>query len=210
MPPHWLNDGIIAFWLEHLRLHILNDDSRVALLAPSITYLICVTPLQELKQFIAPLHLPHKQLILLPLNSAAADPITISKGKGNTLDTAVGVHWSLLVYDGRADSILHFDSAPGLPNTHLADDVKSRIHLILNTTAPLQQIPIPRQSNSYDCGAYVCTFAQRLAHNFLTNKSLHTLHHPHEHLATTVEHTRQDIGKLISRLVDQRDKQNQE
>lgn len=43
VPPSWMNDQLISFWFEHLRIHILQNDSRAALLLPNVAYFVALT-----------------------------------------------------------------------------------------------------------------------------------------------------------------------
>lgn len=43
VPPAWLNDQLISFWCEHLRIHVLQNHSQVAILLPNVAYFIALT-----------------------------------------------------------------------------------------------------------------------------------------------------------------------
>lgn len=40
VPPAWLNDSLISFWVEHLRLHVLCDATNVTVLPPNISFFL--------------------------------------------------------------------------------------------------------------------------------------------------------------------------
>lgn len=43
VPPAWMNDQLISFWCEHLRINILENHPQVAIIPPNVTYLIALT-----------------------------------------------------------------------------------------------------------------------------------------------------------------------
>lgn len=43
VPPCWMNDKLISFWCEHLRINVLKSDSRVTILPPNLSFFISLT-----------------------------------------------------------------------------------------------------------------------------------------------------------------------
>ncbi|CDF38087.1 unnamed protein product [Chondrus crispus] len=42
VPPAWLNDALISFWLEHLTAHVLPPDARAVLLPPNLAFFLAL------------------------------------------------------------------------------------------------------------------------------------------------------------------------
>lgn len=43
VPPAWLNDNLISFWCEHLRIDILDNHTHASILPPNVTFFIANT-----------------------------------------------------------------------------------------------------------------------------------------------------------------------
>ncbi|XP_072258205.1 sentrin-specific protease 8 isoform X2 [Pyxicephalus adspersus] len=149
--PNWLNDNIIGFSFEFLASTLAPPKAeKVAFLSPEVSqFTKCCG--SEVKDFLRPLELPKKDLILLPVNDNAGSE-------------AGGSHWSLLAYLRRSHGLLHFDSSPGTNSPHAKLMAKNLNKLLGN---PLyQEENAPLQHNSYDCGMYVICVAEVLCKQY--------------------------------------------
>nr|ACO51889.1 Sentrin-specific protease 8 [Aquarana catesbeiana] len=150
--PHWLNDNIIGFTFEFLALSLAPSRAeRVAFLSPEVSQFIKCCG-NEAKEFLQPLELPNKDLVLLPVNDNAGS-------------AAGGTHWSLLAYLRRFSGFLHFDSAPGTNAPH-ANRMAKNLGMLLGGNPHCQEEKAPVQHNSYDCGMYVVCVAEALCEQY--------------------------------------------
>lgn len=60
--PLWLNDNIIEFYFEFLRREGLNDADDLALIGPSMTFLVLQSNKLLVKEILEPLNLKHKNV----------------------------------------------------------------------------------------------------------------------------------------------------
>lgn len=98
---HWLNDALIAFWLEYIQHTLFPDQHRVLCVSPEVTQLLKLGDQGEICVFLDPLEANHKDYILLPVNDNMS---TVSSG---------GSHWSLLVFSRFDSKWYHYDSQRG-------------------------------------------------------------------------------------------------
>ncbi|XP_062081985.1 NEDD8-specific protease 1 isoform X2 [Humulus lupulus] len=160
--PHLLNDRIIEFYLSYLSSSHASED--ILLVPPSISYWIMSCSLSEnLKEFVEPLHLPSRSLVLFPVNDN--EDVHMAEG---------GTHWSLLVFERQTNMFIHHDSnGPGnrLPAFRLYNvilkymsDSGSASNAGFTCSASKARFTectdIPRQVNGYDCGLYVTAIAR--------------------------------------------------
>ncbi|KAM5124902.1 sentrin-specific protease 8 [Mantella aurantiaca] len=150
--PHWLNDNIIGFTFEFLASSLAPPSSgRTALLSPEVGQFIkCCGG--EASAFLAPLDLPAKDLVLLPVNDNAGS-------------VAGGTHWSLLVFLRSFHGFRHYDSAPGTNGAH-ARRMARNLSALLGAGLHYQEEAAPVQHNSYDCGMYVVCVAEALTQQY--------------------------------------------
>ncbi|PON62352.1 Ulp1 protease family, C-terminal catalytic domain containing protein [Parasponia andersonii] len=151
--PYFLNDRIIEFYLSYLSSCHASQD--VLLVPPSISYWIMNCPLiDSLKEFVEPLHLPAKTLVLFPIN----DNDDVSKAEG-------GSHWSLLAYERNDNVFIHHDSSKGI-NRSDATRLYNRVRRFMSDSGSTSNIRYlectdsPQQKNGYDCGLYVTAIAR--------------------------------------------------
>lgn len=194
MPPAWLNDHIISFWLEHLRIHQLNSNPSVAILLPNLVYLLSVSAPDDQSALLASLDIRDKHLVLFPLNDAAQ---LVSHS------STAGTHWSLLVLQPALNQFFHLDSLASSPNTDTAKSLVDILTRSLHLDEPsLSQPAVGVQTNSYDCGAYLCVFAEHVVQQFLRSLPMHQLYASRPPpTAADVEQKRQQIGQLACQLV---------
>ncbi|KAM4039005.1 sentrin-specific protease 8 [Anomaloglossus baeobatrachus] len=162
--PHWLNDNIIGFTFEFLASTLAPSTAeRVALLSPDVSQFIKCCG-KDAPDFLQPLELPKKDLILLPVNDNAGTQ-------------AGGSHWSLLAYFCTVREFLHYDSSPGT-NTPHAQLMARNLSSILGGNPHYREEEAPTQHNSYDCGMYVVCVAQALSEQYFrgcTNLNLQNI-----------------------------------
>ncbi|KAM4747629.1 sentrin-specific protease 8 [Rhinophrynus dorsalis] len=152
-PPHWLNDNIIGFTFEFLASSLdPSQAQRISFLSPEVSHFIKCCG-SEAPDFLEPLDLPNKDLILLPVNDNAGQE-------------AGGTHWSLLAYVRNVSLFLHYDSAPG-SNARHAHLLARNLSGLLGGKPEYREEDAPVQHNSYDCGMYVVCMAEALCEQHL-------------------------------------------
>ncbi|XP_073435534.1 sentrin-specific protease 8 isoform X2 [Dendrobates tinctorius] len=150
--PNWLNDNLIGFTFEFLASTLAPSTAeKIALLSPEVSQFIKCCG-KDAPDFLHPLALPEKDLILLPVNDNAGTQ-------------AGGTHWSLLAYFGGVREFLHYDSAPGTNTSH-AQLMARNLTSMLGGNPRYQEEEAPSQHNSYDCGMYVVCVAQALCEQY--------------------------------------------
>lgn len=149
---NWLNDSLISFWFEYLHHEIFQGCREFLFISPEVTQLLKMGDPCEIPLFLDPLDARRRSLIFLPVNDNAS---VVASG---------GSHWSLLVYTKQDNKWFHYDSQRGL-NYRDARCLVQRMNTYLDDTeeASLHDAYCTQQDNSYDCGAFVMVFAQRLA-----------------------------------------------
>nr|GEY27567.1 NEDD8-specific protease 1 [Tanacetum cinerariifolium] len=96
--PSYLNDRIIEFYFSYLSS--CHPSEHILLVPPSIAYWTMNCPdTDSLKEFLQPLNLPSKKLIIFPVNDN--DDVAAAGG---------GSHWSLLAYEKTTNVFVHHDS----------------------------------------------------------------------------------------------------
>ncbi|VFQ83297.1 unnamed protein product [Cuscuta campestris] len=148
--PYFLNDRIIEFYFSFLASRFPSED--VLLLSPSITFWIkeC-RDTTMLKDFIEPLRLSQRKLIIFPINDNS--DVDLAEG---------GSHWSLLAFERGSNVFVHHDSISGCINKN---DARHVYEAVLPFTASgmatyVDYSGTPKQENWYDCGVYVLSFAR--------------------------------------------------
>ncbi|MCL4137176.1 UNVERIFIED_CONTAM: hypothetical protein GTU68_022300 [Idotea baltica] len=151
---NWLNDSLISFWFEHLSQDVFFGRSDLLFVSPEVTQLLKMGDPKELPVFLDPLNARYRRYIFLPVNNHSS---LVSSG---------GSHWSLLVYSKYDEKWFHYDSQRG-SNYRDARCLVHRVNSYLDkfrcASARLQDAQCTLQDNSYDCGAFVMVYAQRLA-----------------------------------------------
>ncbi|XP_057748679.1 NEDD8-specific protease 1 [Arachis stenosperma] len=151
--PFYLNDRVIELYFSYLPSCYPSQDTL--LVPPSIAFWIMKCPVAEaLKDFIEPLHLSDKELVIFPVN----DNEDVGKAEG-------GSHWSLLAYYRRANKFVHHDSCRGMnsaPAKQLYRAVGGYMGQCGSASEPsfLEWTDSPQQENGYDCGLYVMAIAR--------------------------------------------------
>lgn len=150
--PYFLNDRIIEFYFSFLSSCYPSED--ILLAPPSIAFWISNCPdTESLKDFLQPLNLFSKKLVILPVNNN--DDVTVSEG---------GSHWSLLAFERNANVFVHHDSYGGINSRH-AKRLYKAIAGYMGTDDHCKYLEwdkTPQQVNGYDCGLYVAAIAKAI------------------------------------------------
>ena len=150
---YFLNDRIIKFYFSYLS----SCSAHILLVPPSITFWIMNCPAESLKDFLDPLDLPNKELVIFPVN----DNDDVGEAEG-------GFHWSLLAFERSINTFVHHDSSRGGWNKHpakrLYNAVKKFMSVSNSGTDPvyMECTDSPNQVNGYDCGMYVLAIARKI------------------------------------------------
>lgn len=149
----WLNDNIITFYYLFLEESFKNKN--FIFLNPSISFLSLMCEYDDILEQVKDFELEKKDLIFIPIN----DCQDISQGGGS--------HWSLLVYDRRKKKYLYLDSA-GKYNYQTSIKILQKLSKIIDPDAQevdFEQIDVPSQNNSYDCGIFTLCYTENVAEN---------------------------------------------
>ncbi|PIN01402.1 Sentrin-specific cysteine protease (Ulp1 family) [Handroanthus impetiginosus] len=149
--PYFLNDRIIEFYFSYLTSCYSSED--ILLVPPSIAFWIKECPdVASLKDFVEPLHLSQKKLIIFPIN----DNADVSMAEG-------GSHWSLLAFERNANVFVHHDSSGGINGAHAKRVYRTVVSYIASSDAKYVECSsTPKQVNGYDCGLYVTAIARAI------------------------------------------------
>lgn len=147
----WMTDNLISFWEEYLERETLPKypQARISLIRPSMTMIL----LKDKNLDMVRKQLPDFQgitHIFLPITDA---PGFTAEG---------GTHWSLLLVSTLDGVAFHYDSlASG--NITEAKQATQRLSHVLGRELRFHNIDdCPQQSNSFDCGVYVCILMRHL------------------------------------------------
>ena len=179
---HWLNDRLIGFWLEYLENEVFSDNS-VCFISPEVGQLIKLISPEEVALVLEELNLETKHYILIPVNDSIS------------LDSPGGFHWSLLVYSSATREFYHFDSM------NRANEREARkIATNLNLSQPINFYATDtlQQPNHWDCGIYVCCYAQFIVYKCLNEKCQLKCLPPLDH--SVVKEQRKTLLNIISKL----------
>ncbi|XP_034934540.1 sentrin-specific protease 8-like [Chelonus insularis] len=173
--PFWLNDAIIGFYFTYLEksTHTFEDNGydkirgKVKYFSPEITqFLKMVKSVSECSMMLDCVITKDIQFIFFPLNDC------------QKYDDAGGTHWSLLVYSNPEDKFFYLDSMKSDYNRSMAKSFANGIneYLITNnlkntqsTSMSFKDIQCPQQTNGYDCGVFVLTYAEIILQHVKSN-----------------------------------------
>ncbi|XP_058081458.1 NEDD8-specific protease 1 [Magnolia sinica] len=196
--PYYLNDRIIEFYFSYLSSTYPSQD--ILLVPPSISFWITNCPdLSGLKDFIEPLQLNSKKLIVFTVN----DNSDVTQDEG-------GTHWSLLAFDRDRNVFVHHDSMKGL-NGWYAKKLYKTVEKFVGvhgypSTACFVECLTPQQTNGYDCGVYVLAITKVICHWYVSganDKGDQWLSAMDEQVdASTVTQLRDEILRLILHLMN--------
>lgn len=165
--PYFLNDRIIEFYFSYLSSCHPSQD--ILLVPPSIAFWIIQCPVAEaLGDFIEPLHLPDKTLVIFPVN----DNDDVDRAEG-------GSHWSLLAYYRNANLFVHHDSCRSM-NAAPAKQLYKGIAGYMGSSGSASEASFlectnsPMQDNGYDCGLYATAIARVICNWHVNHKNADT------------------------------------
>ena len=155
--PFWLNDKLISFAFEYFSQEVFGD-SGVVFVDPDFVQLIKFTDTDCTKDLVAPLDWSCQKLTLLPVNNSFS-----------TTEES-GSHWSLLAYSRHSSSFLHFDPLGSSGNCSVAKELAEKLWCAVFRDSfsdaaefRFESTDCPKQTNAYDCGVYVVSYAENLA-----------------------------------------------
>ncbi|XP_065868083.1 NEDD8-specific protease 1 [Euphorbia lathyris] len=153
--PFFLNDRIIEFYFSYLSSTYPSDD--ILLVSPSIAFWLSnCSDMESLKDFVEPLKLPEKKLVIFPVNNN--DDVSLAEG---------GSHWSLLAFQRDANVFIHHDSYSATNKWHALQLYQAVVKFIGSSDAGarcqyVERTDSPQQVNGYDCGLYVIAVARAI------------------------------------------------
>lgn len=163
--PAWITANVVDFCFALLERQF-SVPASVLLVPPATMLIVALTDdASELGEFLEPLALPARDLVLMPVNNETQRELT---------GPAAGTHWSLLVFDRRRDSFVHWDSMRGC-NAATAEALAAKLRPVLQCTGPApfgHERDAPQQRNGYDCGVYVCCNVERVLQAAVTGAQL--------------------------------------
>ncbi|KAK1408412.1 hypothetical protein QVD17_40160 [Tagetes erecta] len=150
--PYYLNNRLIEFYFSYLSSS--HPSEHILLVPPSIAFWIMNCPdISSLKDFLQPLNLPSKNLIIFPVNNN--NDVTTVEG---------GSHWSLLAFEKTANVFMHHDNYGGMNKNHAKRLYKTLLPFLgVSGTRYMECDCSPQQVTGYDCGLYVLAIAKEYA-----------------------------------------------
>ena len=150
----WLTDTVIAFWQEYLEHQYVSQSprSKVVLLRPAMAFMLMRSPSVEYLDgsLGSMVNVSH---VFLPINNNT----DVEEAEG-------GSHWSLLLVSLKDNVAFHYDSM--FPtNEENAKLATQKLKKYLRREDDIRFVDIegaPQQSNSSDCGVYVCLLMRHL------------------------------------------------
>ena len=160
----WLTDTVIAFWQEHLEHEYLSKSprSKVILLRPTMAFLLMRSPSVESLDSALP-SMENVTHVFLPINNNS----DVEEAEG-------GSHWSLLLVSLKDNVAFHYDSM-SRTNEDNAKLATQKLKKYLRSEDDIRFVDIensPQQSNSSDCGVYVCLLMRHLLAQKLLTRHL--------------------------------------
>ncbi|GLT46331.1 hypothetical protein SLA2020_417360 [Shorea laevis] len=163
--PYFLNDRIIEFYLSYLSSS--HPSQGILLVPPSIAFWItnCMDT-DTLKDFIEPLKLPEKKLIIFPVNNN--EDVSLAEG---------GSHWSLVAYYRSSNVFVHHDSHRQMNKGQAMRLFKAVVGFITSDSSSScnakyqEYVDSPQQINGYDCALYVTANARAICSWYETNEN---------------------------------------
>nr|XP_024000281.1 LOW QUALITY PROTEIN: sentrin-specific protease 8 [Salvelinus alpinus] len=140
-----------GFAFEYFAAELFKGLGEAAIfISPEVTQFIkCAACPEELALFLEPLGLASRRWVFLAVND-------------NSIRTAGGSHWSLLLFLRDGGHFAHYDSQSGGNSLH-ARRIATKLEPSWGgEESALCGEPCPLQQNSYDCGMYVICNAEAL------------------------------------------------
>eukprot|EP01134_Creolimax_fragrantissima_P007300 CFRG7300T1 len=161
----WLGDRALSFFFEYLEVEVYSNHSDIGFISPVVVhYVRSITSRSQrsdLEEFLIPLGLSARNLILLPIND------------NNDMYEVGGTHWSLLVFDRTNNTFNHYDSM-GQYNWPSAVCLAETLSPYMGGHSKLVNCICPSQTNGSDCGVYVMAFAEEIVRAYTEGKTIGT------------------------------------
>lgn len=177
----WLSDDVISKYFEILRVKIIGDEGTCLLVDPSVAQGVKIS--NETSNFLDLLDVQGKEIIIVPINDHLENfeerkRQIKEKKEGGTTDE--GTHWSTLVYLKNKNTFFHYDS---LNNANLsqAEETAKKLSKFYKTPfTGVNNVPGPKQHNSFDCGIYLIYFTEYVLLNYKTHNFFENFQIPHQ------------------------------
>jgi len=162
--PHWLNDVIIGFYIDYLRLEVFPEEElKMRIFGPEMTQLLKICGPDDLKNLLG--DVSDYQFLFFPVNNSD-DPEQMTSG---------GSHWSLLVYSRTEAVMAHFDSSFGM-NGPSAELLYHQLARAIRPTPTFQSRGCAAQENGHDCGLHVLANIECIVTHIMKSKVLNGVH----------------------------------
>jgi len=119
-----------------------------------VTQLIKLSSHEDAQSIVEALELKRKRCVIMAINDSSTSSFE---------NHDMGSHWSLLTYSQAEDKFFHLDS---LTSNNLIQACQIALKLKISQSIPVE-LPCLHQSNSWDCGIFVCCHAELVANNLL-------------------------------------------
>ena len=157
----WLDDKIIEFYLEYLRLIKFKRFSKyIQIIGPCVAHLIKTMDSKDdaISAMLDPLKIDERRVVLIPVNNAETS-------------SSSGTHWSLMVYVPRQKTFYHLDTLRKM-NDDAANQIAHRVAETLGEPGyDLYAYNGTQQGNAHDCGVYVLVNAELAISHFLLSSN---------------------------------------
>jgi len=154
----WLTDNLVSAYFRYMEVDKYKDMKKTTLFmdATVTSYAVREDDVEDFADIFEESEIHKKQRIFFPMNDS------------DGLKANGGTHWTLLVFDRDRGSFFHYDSSKGSRNdANVKKLIKKLLPLLKLADADkctLENVKsCPQQENSYDCGLFVCKFADVLA-----------------------------------------------
>ncbi|CAL4091567.1 unnamed protein product, partial [Meganyctiphanes norvegica] len=115
---NWINDSIVAFWLEYLQREICGEDKGILFVSPAMSQIIKLGEKNDIDYNLNAIGAWRNDYLFLPVNN------------NESKELQGGSHWSLLVYSRFDNAWYHYDSLEGA-NTNPALKLVERLNMYL-------------------------------------------------------------------------------
>ncbi len=157
----WLNNSVIHFYLEYLRYYKFHDHTEdIEVISPAVVQCLKVSTSQRvLANMVAPLKLPKKKVVVLPINNASR--------QNNSCQERT--HWSILVLTPVDGHFYHFDSVG--TNRGAAKTVAGKLQRQLVFSSPrLMHLGNANEDNFSDCGLFALMNVEKAISHLLQGR----------------------------------------
>lgn len=186
---HWLNDAIIGFYYEYLTQQYQKDgDKQLLFVNPPLTQLLRMEDPANYCAFLDHVDAKNYNFIFFPLNNS------------DSLMSAGGTHWSLLVYSRMDQMCYHYDSSSNYINNFIAFDFTMNLikYFFGKPKRRYNEMISPPQTNGHDCGLHVLCLTDVLSRHILRTSKISDC--DFGAIPEMVQHKRSQLLNLIETL----------